>query len=153
MTMEKVLSKFLKPFQGQGRQKGMSLIEIIIVIALMGTLMAIVLTNLTGKQEQAMVDAARLAMAQLDNDLQMYKVHNYKYPSTDDGLQALITAPSNASKWRGPYTEKKKLKDPWGIEFNYESDGRTFKVISGGPDQSIGTEDDVTYPDDSDAEE
>ena len=148
-----ILSKLNRPFKGHGSQKGMSLIEIIIVIALMGTLMAIVLTNLTGKQEQAMVDAARLAMAQLDNDLQMYKVHNYKYPSTDDGLEALVTAPSSASKWRGPYTEKKKLKDPWGNEFGYESDGRTFKVISAGPDLSIGTEDDVTYPDDSDAEE
>ena len=152
-SLSEVTEEFFKLSQDQN-QKGMSLIEIIIVIALMGTLMAIVLQTLTGKQETAMEDAAKLAMAQLDNDLQMFKVHNYKYPTTDQGLQALVTEPGSSKRWRGPYTEKKKLKDPWGNEFSYESaDGSAFKIISPGIDGNLGTEDDISYPEEEEAEE
>ncbi len=148
MKMKRLNSWLKRPFVAgpESSQRGMSLIEIIIVIALMGTLMAIVITNLTGRQDTALEDASRLAMQQLDTNLQMYKVHNYTYPTTDQGLDALVTAPSGASRWRGPYTEAKKLNDAWGQKFEYESDGRTFKIKSGGIDQQMGTADDVTYP-------
>lgn len=136
----------LKPFNGRSQAAGMSLIEIIIVIALMGTLMTIVISKLTGAQDEAMRDASRLAMQQMDQTLQMYKVHNYKYPTTDEGLGALVHAPAAAKRWRGPYIEEKKLDDPWGNPFSYESDGQTFKITSGGPDGQVGTEDDITYP-------
>jgi len=136
-----------KPFI-PGANKGMSLIEILIVIALLGTVMTILIQNLTGSQEQAMRDAARLSMQQLQSSLQMYKVHNYRFPKTDEGLDALVIKPSNSRRWRGPYTEKSKLKDPWGTEFGYESDGRTFKIISAGPSADLGFEEDnVYYPD------
>lgn len=135
-----------RPFVKVGAQAGMSLIEIIIVIALMGTLMTIVISKLTGTQDKAMEDAARLSMQQMDQTLQMYKVHNNRFPTTDEGLDALVTAPSSAKRWRGPYTEKKKLNDPWGNPFSYESDGQTFKVISGGSDGQAGSEDDIVYP-------
>ena len=134
------------PFRKTGAEHGMSLIEIIIVIALMGTLMTIVITNLTGRQDTAMEDAARLSMAQLQNNLQLYRVHSYKYPTTEEGLDALLTAPSNNTKWRGPYAERQKLNDPWGTKFEYESNGSEFKIISAGKDQVVGTEDDIQYP-------
>jgi general secretion pathway protein G len=124
----------------------MSLIEIIIVIALMGTLMTIVISKLTGAQDEAMVDAARLSMQKMDQNLQMYKVHNYKYPTSDQGLSALVTQPSGATKWRGPYAEADKLKDPWGNDYGYESDGRVFRIISAGLDGELGSSDDITYP-------
>lgn len=135
-----------RPFVKAGVQAGMSLIEIIIVIALMGTLMTIVISKLTGTQDKAMEDAARLSMQQMDQTLQMYKVHNNRFPTTDEGLEALVTAPASAKRWRGPYTEKKKLNDPWGNPFSYESDGQTIKIISPGHDGQLGTEDDVIYP-------
>ena len=76
----------------------------------------------------------------------LYKIDNYRYPTTEQGLGALVSKPSGARRWRGPYTEKNKLQDPWGNEFSYESDGKTFKIISPGIDGTVGNEDDVTYP-------
>ena len=124
----------------------MSIIEILIVIALIGTVMAIMVTNLTGRQDEAMKQAAELSMGQLESALQMYKIDNYRYPTTEQGLDALVSKPSGARRWRGPYTEKAKLRDPWDTDFGYESDGKTFKIISAGLDGSLGNEDDITYP-------
>lgn len=148
--------KFLWPFSEKEKQSqrrvflsdsGMSLIEIIIVVALLGTLMAYMVSNLTGQADQAKIDTARLAMGNIDQKLQMYRIHNSKYPTTDQGLNALMTAPGDAKGWRGPYIEADKLVDPWDQPFTYEcSDGRTFKIMSGGPDQQSGTSDDIVYP-------
>ena len=69
------------------------------------------------------------------------------YPTSDQGLDILVTEPSGDKKWRGPYTEAKKLKDPWDTKFEFESDGRTYKIHSAGPDQTMGTADDVYFPD------
>lgn len=142
----KVSKQLMKPFQQTARQAGMSIIEILIVIALIGTVMAIMVTNLTGRQDEAMKQAAELSMGQLESSLQMYKIDNYRYPTTEQGLSSLVSKPSGSRRWRGPYTEKNKLQDPWGNEFTYESDGKTFKIISPGIDGSVGNEDDVTYP-------
>jgi general secretion pathway protein G len=148
MKMKRRLSRLLKSLRlaTTSGQSGMSLIEIIIVIALMGTLMTIVISKLTGAQDEAMKDAARLAMQKMDQNLQMYKVHNYKYPTTDQGLDALVNQPSGATRWRGPYAEADKIKDPWGNPLGYESDGRNFKIISGGADGEVGNSDDIVYP-------
>lgn len=143
------LKKFLlSPFNDSDKhgQRGMSIIEILIVIALMGTVMAILVTNLTGQQDEAMKDATRLGMGQLETNLQMYKVHNFRYPTTDQGLQALVTQPSGAKRWRGPYVPPEKLEDAWGNTYDYESDGRTYKIISPGLDGVTGSEDDIVYP-------
>lgn len=128
-------------------EQGMSLIEIIIVVALLGTLMAYMVSNLIGQADQAKVDSAKLAMGSIDQKLQMYRIHNSKYPTTDQGLNALMTAPGDAKGWRGPYIEANKLVDPWDQPFTYEcSDGRVFKIMSAGPDQQVGTSDDIVYP-------
>lgn len=141
-NIQRVLNK---PFKGAARA-GMSLIEIIIVVALMGTLMAYLVRNLIGQQEEAKKDQTKLGMGVLEQSLQLYRVHNSRYPTTEQGLDAMITAPADAKTWRGPYTEANKLSDPWGNKFQYESDGRNFKIISGGPDGTVGNADDIVYP-------
>jgi general secretion pathway protein G len=128
------------------KQAAMSLIEIIIVISLIGVIMTIIVTQLTQRQDEALKDAASLGMGTISQSLQLYRVHNFKYPGTEQGLEALLRNPGNAAKWRGPYIEENKLSDPWGTKYQYESDGRTFKIISAGPDQTHGNEDDITYP-------
>jgi general secretion pathway protein G len=131
-------------------QAGMSLIEIIIVVALLGTLMAYMVSNLIGQSEEAKKDQTKLAMGVIQQSLQMYRIHNNRYPTTDQGLNALLTNPGgDAKSWRGPYIEPNKLKDPWDASFNYESDGKNFKIISPGPDGSAGTGDDITYPEEA----
>ena len=131
----------------------MSLIEIIIVISLIGVIMSVIIVNLTKSQDEAMRDASKLAMGTVAQSLQLYRVHNFRFPGADQGLDALIRNPGNTAKWRGPYIEEQKLRDPWGTKFNYESDGRNFKIISAGPDQSFGNEDDVSYPEEQQPQE
>ena len=130
-------------------ERGMSLIEIIIVVALLGTLMAYMVSNLIGQSEEAKKDQTKLAMGVIQQSLQMFRIHNNKYPSTDQGLKAMLENPGDLKTWRGPYIEPNKLKDPWQHDFNYESDGRNFKIMSSGPDEQFGTADDITYPDES----
>ena len=128
-------------------KKGMTLIEIIIVVALIGTMMAYMITNVIGQADEAKVDQTKIGMGVLQQALTLYRVHNNRYPTAEQGLEALVTNPGNSKNWRGPYTEKEKMFDPWGEQLQYESDGRSFKLISGGQDMSIGTEDDISYPD------
>ncbi|SME95474.1 type II secretion system major pseudopilin GspG [Pseudobacteriovorax antillogorgiicola] len=151
MTFKTIKNLMLRPFGDEERRSeiGMSIIEILIVIALMGTVMAILVTNLTGQQEEALKDAARLGMGQIETNLQLYKVHNFRYPTTEQGLRALVEKPSNAKRWRGPYMDANKMNDPWDNEYQYESDGRSFKIISPGIDGVVGSEDDIVYPEEA----
>ncbi|MES2745926.1 MAG: type II secretion system major pseudopilin GspG [Bdellovibrionota bacterium] len=146
--MKKTLNLILKPFGKKARaQAGMTIIEILIVIALIGTIMTIVMTNVLQKSDEAKVDLARIAASQLENALRLYKLNNNKFPTTDEGLQALLVAPGGAKNWRGPYTEADKLKDPWGNDFSYEStSAKSFKIRSAGQDTEMNNEDDVIYP-------
>lgn len=134
-------------------QRGMSLIEIVIVIALIGTIMSVIISQVTSTSDEAMRDTAYIAMQKIGQNLQIYRVHNHRYPNTEEGLDALVTQPSNAKKWRGPYEEAEKLNDPWGMPFRYESDGRKFRIFSDGADQISGTDDDVSYPEEDQSEE
>lgn len=144
-----IILKFLKrPFTGNN--KGLTLIEIIIVIALLGTLMTYLVSKLTSVADSAKVDQAKIGMGQIGQALQYYRVHNSKYPTTDQGLKALLSDPGSDKKWRGPYTEEEKLKDPWNNEFGYSSDGRDYKITSAGPDNTEGNEDDISYPETAD---
>lgn len=143
----KVKSFLKKPLAEKGDgQKGMTLIEIIIVIALLGTLMTILVTNITSQQDAAKEDQARIAMGNISQALQLYRVHNNKYPTTAQGLDALVNNPGDSKRWRGPYIEKEKLVDPWQVPFDYNSDGRKYQIISGGSDGTLGTDKDIYYP-------
>ncbi len=146
LNMHSKLTAALNPrFLAQG-ERGMSLIEIIIVVALLGTLMAYMVSNLVGRSDEAKKDQAKLAQGVISQSLQMYRIHNNKYPTTDQGLKALVANPGGDAKWRGPYIEENKLKDPWDGDFTYDSDGRDYKIISPGPDGTAGNDDDITYP-------
>ena len=139
-------SRFVQPFS-LVKQAGMSMIEIMIVISLIGILMAYIVRNVMDAAEKAKADQAKIGMNMLLQDLQRYRLDNNKYPTTDQGLNALLNNPGGDVKnWRGPYTEDNKINDPWSNPFNYESDGRTVKITSGGSDQTVGTDDDITYP-------
>lgn len=144
-------TRFLgRPFVKGSSKKGMTLIEIIIVVALLGTLMAILVRNLTKSADEARIDQAKIGMQSLEQNLQMFRIHTNKYPTTAQGLDALVRDPGGNKKWRGPYTEENKLVDPWGTKFQYESDGsRSYRITSAGPDQTFGTADDISIPEGS----
>ncbi len=128
------------------KEAGLTLIELLIVFSLLGGLIALLVTNLTGQADKAKVDQTKIAFGQLTSNLQLYRVNVGKYPTTEQGLKALVANPGDNKNWRGPYTEENKLKDPWGNDIQYSSDGKSFKLISPGIDGNLGTDDDIVYP-------
>ncbi len=131
------------------RQAGMTLIEIIIVVALLATLLAYLAREYSKTSDEAKVDQSKIAMSMIQQGLDMYRIHVGHYP---DSLQGLMENTDGSKKWRGPYTEANKLVDPWGHEFGYEKTGRTFRIMSSGIDEEMGTSDDIFFPDNDAAE-
>jgi general secretion pathway protein G len=131
----------MKQRTARSRSRGMTLIEILVVLVLLGIVMGIVAGNFIGQGEEAKRKAAALEITQLGNTLDLYKLEVGKYPTTQEGLQALITAPAGVNNWNGPYWKKATLpKDPWGNEYKYTSPGaRTpYEIISFGADGKEG---------------
>jgi len=106
----------MKTVQGLPRAaRGMTLIEILVVLVLIGIVMGIVGGNFLGKGEKAKGDAAKIEINQIGQTLDLYKLEIGRYPTTQEGLQALITAPSGVANWNGPYWKNGTIpKDPWG---------------------------------------
>src|SRR5678816_2265307 len=106
-------------------QTGMTLIEILVVLVLIGIVMGVLGGNFIGKGEKAKGDAAKIEIGQIGQALDLYKLEIGKYPTTQEGLQALITAPSGTDRWNGPYWKNKAIpKDPWGNEYRYTAPGQ-----------------------------
>jgi general secretion pathway protein G len=143
--LKRVLQRPFGPI-GEG-ERGMTIIEILIVIALMSTIMAVLVSRLLDKSDDAKKDLAIVSMGSLKNSLDMYRLRNSRYPTTEEGLQALVEQPATAKNWGGPFVEPNQINDPWGQPYRYESSGpKNFKIISVGADGTEGNEDDVVYP-------
>lgn len=114
--------------------KGMTLLEIMIVLVILGGLIAILATQVQGRLKKAKISQAKIQIAEYGKALDMYYTDCSHYPSSEEGLQALIEAPSSCSNW-GPDPYLKKLtKDPWGYDMVYESQGNTYVLKSLGSD-------------------
>ena len=145
--MLKKLKEILTSPFAQHSDQGMTIIEILIVIALMSTIMAVLVTKLLDKSDSAKADLTGVLQSKLDESLTMYKLDTARYPTTEEGLQALIEGPATARNWKGPYTEAEKLNDTWGKPLQYELiNARTFKITSAGSDGEFGTDDDIIFP-------
>lgn len=91
-------------------------------------------------------DTDKLVLLRLSQSLQMYYIHNNKYPTSAEGLNALLAKNDSASQWRGPYIEKSKTVDSRDNPFQYESDGKEFTLRAAGLDEKMDTDDDIIYP-------
>jgi len=127
-----------------------TLLEILVVLAIIGLLAGLAITNVTNIFGNKQVDVARLFVNQsLQAPLTAYKMDMGSFPSTSEGLQALIAAPANRSeRWRGPYLQSGKLPaDPWNEPYEYRCPGvknkSGFDLWSKGPDKADGTDDDI----------
>jgi len=128
-------------------QRGFTLIEIMVVVAILGLLAAMVVPNLVGRDEEARIAKAKQDISALENSLDLYRLDNFAYPSTDQGLDALVKKPSGSPEPKrykqGGYI-KKLPTDPWGNAYQYLKPGAhgATDVYSLGPDQ-IPSDDDI----------
>jgi len=126
------------------RSRGMTLIEILVVLVLIGVVLGVVGGNFIGKGEKAKADAAKIEIGQIGQTLDLYKLEVGRYPSTQEGLQALIAAPPGVSNWNGPYWKKTTTpKDPWGNDYRYAAPGQNnapYEISSYGADGREGGE-------------
>lgn len=133
-------------------ETGMTLIEIMIVIAIIAGLMAVLGTGANSMLQKSRVENAKIQMKELSNKLEAYNLSCNSYPTGEHGLEALIENPGDdvCSNWGPePYLQRKSLKDPWGREFMYDSDGGSFVLRSFGRDRKEGGDGydkDLTYP-------
>lgn len=102
---------------------GFTLIELMLVVIIIGALVAMVMPRLTGRSEQARAAVAEADIrANIATALKLYELDNGSFPSTEEGLNALLNKPGSAMNWSGPYLEKKPI-DPWGREYKYKCPG------------------------------
>ena len=130
-----------------------TLLEVLMVVAIIGLLAAFVVPNLFSAREGATIDLTQaLVDSGLNNALNLYKLHMGNFPGEDeDGLMALVEPPDDeelAKKWRGPYLKAEQLKDSWGNDFIYAFPGDvnegSYDLSSAGPDGDEGSDDDIT---------
>lgn len=110
------------------KKSGFTLVELMLVVIIIGVLVAMVMPRLTGRSEEARIGVAKADVeVSIATALKLYEMDNGVFPSTDEGLDALLAAPASAKNWKGPYLEKKPL-DPWGKPYQYKSPGthRTY---------------------------
>jgi general secretion pathway protein G len=138
-------------------RRGLTLLELMIVLIILVGLMAIVGPRLLGTQKKADVRTAQAQIGNLASALKMYAVDMKVFPTTEEGLEMLVKAPEDealARNWDGPYIEGGKLPlDPWGGSFQYEfgasEEGEEVqsefpRISSLGPDRQPGTSDDIS---------
>ncbi len=128
--------------------RGFTLLEVMVVIVILGILASMVVPNLMGSQERANMQKAISDITALETSLSMYKMDNYKYPSTEQGLEALVTE-TDIEPLPRRFPENGYVKrlpnDPWGSEYQLLNPGENsnMDVFSMGPDGEAGTDDDI----------
>lgn len=148
----------MKKRNSRRSRAGLTLMEVMLVLVILGILGSMAAMFVSGAQKNAMRRTTRAEISSFATALDRYHLDMLSYPSGQDGLQALVSPPSNdqSNRWAGPYIKTNNdLKDPWGNDYQYEQTnnssgnqgGASFTIKSAGPDGSVGTEDDVSSDD------
>jgi general secretion pathway protein G len=126
-------------------RRAFTLIELLLVLVILAVLAALVVPKFTNRSQQARETAAKTDIANLETSLNAFEIDTGRFPSSEEQLGALVTAPSGLQGWRGPYLQRGLPKDPWGHEYVYKYPGSQntsgFDLYSFGPDGREGNDD------------
>lgn len=132
-----------------GSKGGFTLIELLLVMVILTVLAAVVVPKFTKRSEQARITAANTDISNLEVALDAFEVDMGRYPTSTEGMKALVDEPSGAkaSSWKGPYIKRGIPNDPWGNQYIYTIPGKHntygFDLYSYGPDGQDGGDDDI----------
>ena len=123
-------------------KKGLTLIELMVVIVILGLLAALVAPKMFGRIGESKQKAAKAQIELFGTAFDSFRLDVGKYPATSEGLQALRVSPSGVENWKGPYLPKEIPLDPWGHAYNYRSPGEhgDYDLYSFGADKAAGGE-------------
>jgi len=126
---------------------GFTLIELLLVLVILTVLAAVVVPKFTKRSEQARITAARTDIASLEVALDAFEIDTGRYPTSSEGMEALLENPADLKGWTGPYIKRGVPKDPWGSKYVYVCPGdhntSGYDLHSYGPDGQDGTDDDI----------
>lgn len=109
--------------QATPRQRGFTLMELLVVLAILGLLMSLVGPRVLNQLGGAKTKTAGIQIKDLEQSLEMYKLDVGRFPSTEEGLDALVKKPGSAAGWNGPYLKSDVPLDPWNREYHYKFPG------------------------------
>ena len=122
------------------RERGFTLIELLVVVVIIGLLAGLVAPRYFGQVGKSEVNVARAQIDALGKALDQYRLDVGAYPTTDQGLQALVSQPDGVDRWQGPYLQKQVPYDPWGRPYLYKAPGEhgDYDLVSFGADGKPG---------------
>src|SRR5258706_10409781 len=129
------MRKYLKSMQ-YNRMRGFTLIEVMVVVVILGVLAAIIVPKIMSRPEQARIVKAKQDILAIQSALDLYKLDNGFYPSTDQGLSALVTRPTSDPaplNWKSDGYLQKLPADPWSQDYQYTNESEKIKIFSFGP--------------------
>jgi general secretion pathway protein G len=124
------------------RSRGITLIELLVVMVILGIIATLVTRNTVSKIDDARRSQAKNQIVELEGALDLFRLDAGRYPTTEEGLEALRIKPSGLQNWDGPYLRKDVPKDPWDRPYIYRQPGQhgDFDLVSYGPDGQEGGE-------------
>ncbi|MES9846068.1 MAG: type II secretion system major pseudopilin GspG [Candidatus Sedimenticola sp. PURPLELP] len=141
--MAKIIMRQVKERLPVSRGGGFTLIELLVVLVILGLLAGLVGPQVMRYLGGAKTDTAKLQIEELGAGLDLFHLEVGRYPSTEEGIEALVEEPAGVSNWNGPYLKKKRIpKDPWNNEYHYRFPGENgvYDLYTFGADNSEGGE-------------
>jgi len=131
------------------RIRAFTLIELVVVILILGILAALIVPRVIGRADDAKLAKAQSDISTLAGEVEKFRLDCDRYPTQEEGLQALVNPPSDVStQWKGPYLDSDNLTDPWSMPYIYTYPGtsgeNSFTITSSGPDKQANTADDIS---------